>query len=190
MEPFSFSFSNGVVTGPSFSFDLRAPLAVATAAEKDFYRQSPGMLVHFVYEAWNKQFNPSCILAGGNLYLGVTWDQGCLIASGTPNLLSNAGMAIQTQIAAWGTSYLGTATTPPTNGTTQPPTTMQCATVGKSPIAGQSCCTGLVKDPFNVCNAPVDIPGNGACVGTWICSVPDMWLYGGLAVLALMMMKR
>ena len=189
MQPFSFSFNNGVITGPSFTFDLRAPLAVESEAGKDFYRQSPQMLISYVYEAWNKQFNPSCIKAGGNLYLGVTWDSSCLTQSGTANLLTAAGQAILPAIAAWGTSYLGA----PTNtggGGTQPPTTTQCATVGKSPIAGQSCCAGLVKDPFNVCNAPASIPGAEECVGTWVCSIPDMWLYGGLGILALLMLKR
>lgn len=189
MEPFTFGFSNGVVTGPSYSFDLKLIIATLNDAEKAFYRASPSMLIHFVYENWNKQFNPSCIVSGGNLNLGVTWNQQCLIQSGTPNLLTAAGQGILGALSAWGVTYLGTAPTP-TNGGTQPPVVTQCATSGKSPVAGQSCCPGLVKDPFNVCNAPANIPGGEACVGTWICSVPDMWLYGGLAVLAFLAMKR
>ena len=192
MEPFSFTFNDGVVQGPNYSFDLRVPLAADSSAGRDFYRASPAMLIHFVYEDWNKKFNAGSIKAGGNLYLGVTWDTSCLSASGTANLLTTAGLGILSQVEAWGRAYLGTAdppmtTTPPS---TQPPTTMQCATVGKSPIAGQSCCTGLVKDPFNVCNAPSNIPTPEVCVGTYICSIPDMWLYGGLGILALLMMKR
>lgn len=197
MDPFSFTFNDGVVRGPNYSFDLRAPLAADSSAGRDL--ASPAMLIHFVYEDWNKKFNASCIKAGGNLFLGVTWDTSCLSAAGTANLLTTAGLGILSQVEAWGRTYLGTAeppttTTPPTTTnppSTQPPTTMQCATVGKSPIAGQSCCTGLVKDPFNVCNAPASIPGAPAvCVGTYICSIPDMWLYGGLGILALLMMKR
>ena len=191
MEPFSFTFNNGVVTGPNYTFDLRVPLAADSAAGRDFYRQSPDMLIHFVYEDWNKKFNSACIKAGGNLFLGVTWDTTCLIAAGTANLLSAAGAGILSAVEAWGRAYLGpaTATPPPTNGGTQPPITTQCATVGKSPIAGQACCTGLVKDPFNVCNIAGDVPVE-TCVGTWACSIPDLWIYGGLGILALMMMGK
>lgn len=197
MEPFSFSFSNGVVTGPNYSFDLKPIVNGLNEAEQAFYRASPSMLIHFVYENWNKTFFPECIAAGGNLNLGVTWYPGCLVQTGTPDLLTAAGQGILSAVAAWGTAYLGQATTPPVtnppSGGTNPPTTIQCATVGKKPIVGQSCCSGLVKDAQGLCNATVNIPppaSPAVCVGTWVCSIPDMWIYGGLGILALMMMKR
>lgn len=115
MEPFSFSFSNGFVTGPNYSFDLKPIVNALNEAEKAFYRASPQMLISFVYENWNKTFNSQCILAGGQFNLGVTWDQQCLVASGTPNLLSAAGQGILGAVAAWGTAYLGVSI-PPTGG--------------------------------------------------------------------------
>jgi hypothetical protein len=190
MEPFSFSFSNGVVTGPNYSFDLKGPLGQATPAAIDFYRSNPGQLVSYIHDDWNKKFNPQCIISGGNLYLGVEWNVACLQAAGTPNLLSAATSGIQSAVAAWGTAYLGAPTGG--GGGTNPPTTTQCATAGKKPLVGQACCTGLARDSLGFCvasaNSPLPIPD--ACVGTWVCSIPDMWIYGGLGVLAFLLMKR
>ena len=40
---------------------------------------------------------------------------------------------------------------------------------------------------------PGDYSATGACLpckGKLVCSVPDMWIYGAIAILALMMLKR
>lgn len=119
MDPFSFTFSNGVVTGPNYIFDLKPIVASLNDAERAFYRASPSMLIHFVYENWNKTFNPQCIKSGGNYNLGVEWDVACLQQAGTPNLLSTAGVGIIEQIAEWGGKYLSGSFTPgnpPTSG--------------------------------------------------------------------------
>jgi hypothetical protein len=66
---------------------------------------------------------------------------------------------------------------------------LACAAVGKKPLAGQACCAGLVKDALGICNLPKDTPPNlETCVGTYVCSVPDMYLYAGIALVALMML--
>lgn len=118
IAPFSFTFSNGVVSGPNFSFDLNGIVSGLNSAEKDFFRGSPGQLVHFVYEAWNKAFNPQCCAPPCSYTLGNTWDSACLTQAGTANQLSAAGVGIMPSIAAWATSVLGTATPPPAQ---QPP---------------------------------------------------------------------
>lgn len=115
VQPFSFSFSGGVVTGPNFSFDIKGPLSGASPAQKAFFCSNPGMLIDYVYNAWNEQFNPQCKIEGGG------WNSGCLQITGTPNLLSNAGMAIQSQIAEWGKSYLGANCTPQDHTANPPP---------------------------------------------------------------------
>lgn len=115
MAPFSFSFSNGVVSGPNFSFDIKGPLGGASPASKAFFCSNPGMLIDYVYNAWNDQFNPECKIEGGG------WNSGCLQIKGTPNLLSAAGMAIQGQIADWGKSYLGSDCTPQDHTANPPP---------------------------------------------------------------------
>jgi len=195
VQPFSFTFSNGVVTGPNFSFDLKGIVGGLNDAQKTFYRGNPGMLLDYVYEAWNKQFNANCISAGGSLNLGVTWDVACLTASGTPNLLYAAGQGIVSSVAAWGTSVLGAATTTPPatggGGTTTGGGTIACTTIGKKPLVGSVCCTGLVKDALGICNAPANTsPPVETCAGTFVCSIPDMYLYIGAGILAFMMMKR
>jgi hypothetical protein len=57
----------------------------------------------------------------------------------------------------------------------------------------------LITDKIAACGGSTGTPtdGNGSppptsetCKGTYICSVPDMYLYAGAAVLAFMMMKR
>ena len=75
-------------------------------------------------------------------------------------------------------------------GTTTTPTT--CATAGHAPLVGQVCCAGLVKDAFGVCTAIVNQtpPGAETCKGTWVCSIPDMYLYAGLGIGILALLKR
>lgn len=67
-----------------------------------------------------------------------------------------------------------------------PPMSGSCATVGKVPTAGQVCCVGLTKDGQGICNAPANTPGGGS---EWIAGIPnDYIIYGGLGLLALMML--
>ena len=68
--------------------------------------------------------------------------------------------------------------------TTQPP--LNCIGIGLTPPVGQSCCTGLVRDVQGTCNAPANIPGGST---QWISGIPnDYIIYGGLGLLALMML--
>ena len=76
----------------------------------------------------------------------------------------------------------------PVNGKCATPQTSggSCATVGKVPTAGQVCCVGLAKDGQGICNAPANTPGTSV---EWIAGIPnDYIIYGGLGLLALMML--
>lgn len=63
-----------------------------------------------------------------------------------------------------------------------------CAGVGQwaGPIgAGDHCCPPLVNIAGKCGTAPVTLPT--VCQGTLICSIPDMYLYVGVGLLAVMM---
>jgi hypothetical protein len=48
-----------------------------------------------------------------------------------------------------------------------------------------------VKDTLGICNTPSNTPPIlETCVGTYVCSIPDMYLYIGAGLLAFMMMKK
>lgn len=72
----------------------------------------------------------------------------------------------------------GKCSKPPGGGT------VGCATVGKAPLIGQACCSGLSKDAQGLCNTPQQ-QGNGEIIS----GIPNDWLmYGGIALVALLML--
>lgn len=166
MEPFSFTFANGIVTGPNFSFSL-LPWVCTYAPEH---------LIHFVYEAWNKQFNPQCIISGAERSLGVEWNGACLMQTGTPNLLTAAGLAIIPAIVSWAKAYR-MANCPDTSSGTGTPT--GTTTPGTStPTGGGS---GTTTMP-GVTSSQAD-PG-------FFSSLGNIGIIAAVAVVALLILKR
>ena len=66
-----------------------------------------------------------------------------------------------------------------------------CVTIGHAPSTTQVCCSGLRKDAQGICNTPSGIPSGSGCTmaegESIICGIQDMWIYGGVAALVLLM---
>ncbi len=175
----NFTYGSGVASGSNgWSYSIRARFDSQMAAQPQYkgivdgYIHLANMAIGLADDDYRSKYG---VMPGTNLSEFGQWIDG-------------NRQAVYNEAQGWFT-YVP-STTPPTTGTT-PPTTTQCAAVGKSPIAGQSCCTGLVKDTLGICNLPSNTPPIlETCQGTFICSIPDLWIYGGLGILALMMMKR
>lgn len=66
-----------------------------------------------------------------------------------------------------------------------------CAAAGQwaGPVGvGDHCCTPLVNVGGRCGTAVSTTPGTPLCAGTLICSIPDMYLYVGLGLMAVVMM--
>lgn len=60
-----------------------------------------------------------------------------------------------------------------------------CVAIGKAPLAGQACCSGLVRDSSGLCNVPDE--------DDWMASLAknsNLIMYGGIALLALLLLSK
>ena len=77
---------------------------------------------------------------------------------------------------------------PPPSGSTPPGGEIRCAIIGKKPLAGEACCLPLKLDAQGICNAVENTPPPA---GDDFFGFPKEYLiYGAIAVVALMMLKR
>lgn len=75
------------------------------------------------------------------------------------------------------------------NGKCAKPTSSPgCVSIGKAPLAGQLCCTGLVKDSSGICNTVQS--GGGDWLSQFVNSSTLIWVGAGLVLLMAMGKKR
>ena len=176
----NFNYSGGIVSGSNgWSYDIRVRFDSQMAAQPQYKSITDGY-VHLA--------NMAIGLADDNYRAAYGVMPGTNQSEFGQWIDSNR-QAVYSDAQGWFTYVPPTTTTPPpTNGgSTTPPTTTQCTMVGKKPLVGSSCCSGLALDSQGICNTSA---GNGGGIEDFFGFPKEYLIYGAIAVVALMMMKR
>ena len=175
----NFNYSGGIVSGSNgWSYDIRVRFDSQMAAQPQYksltdgYKHLANMAIGLADDNYRAAYG---VMPGTNLSEFGQW-------------IDSNRQAIYSDAQGWFT-YVppesgggGGSTTPGGGGST-----LACTMVGKKPLVGSVCCSGLALDSQGICNTSA---GNGGGIEDFFGFPKEYLIYGGLAILALMMMKR